>query len=165
VSQTIRAKEEGQIVDPVELLQLIKEGESDRIEFKQSMSDGDRIREAICSFANDLPNHKKPGYVFVGVADKGEIVGLADPKRALHTLADYKDSGNILPVPRMITGQTEIEGKAIVFAQVFSPSIESSNRQQRTPERYVSLGCWSKLGGNQQSSSAFGRLSIGSLGG
>jgi len=118
-------------VDPVELLQLIKEGESDRIEFKQSMSDGDRIREAICSFANDLPNHKKPGYVLVGIADKGEIVGLADPKRALHTLADYKDSGNILPVPRMITGQIEIEGKAIVFAQVFpsdSPPVRFDGR-------------------------------------
>ncbi len=63
-------------MDAAELQKLIKDGESDRIELKQSMSDGDKIREAICSFANDLPNHKRPGYVLIGVADKGQIVGV-----------------------------------------------------------------------------------------
>lgn len=115
----IRPEGEEPIVDAAELLKLIKNGESDLVELKQSMSDGDKIREAICSFANDLPNHKRPGYVLIGVADKGQIVGVPDAKKALHTLADYKDSGNILPVPRMVTGQVELEGKSVVFAEVF----------------------------------------------
>ena len=45
------------------LLQIIAAGESDRVEFKESLL-GDapiRIREAICAFANDLPGHEKPG--------------------------------------------------------------------------------------------------------
>ena len=52
-----------------ELLQIIATGESDRVEFKESLSSdaATRIREAICAFANDLPHHEKPGLVFVGV--------------------------------------------------------------------------------------------------
>jgi hypothetical protein len=51
----IQSETKGPIVDAAELLNLIKNGESDLVELKQSMSDGDKIREAICSFANDLP--------------------------------------------------------------------------------------------------------------
>lgn len=55
-----------------ELLQIIAAGESDRVEFKESLS-GDaptRIGEAICAFANDLPDHRAPGLIFVGVTIK-----------------------------------------------------------------------------------------------
>ena len=51
-----------------ELLQIIRDGESDCVEFKESLS-GDaptRIREAICAFANDLPNHGKARSGFCG---------------------------------------------------------------------------------------------------
>ena len=51
-----------------ELLEIISDIESDRIEFKESLT-GDsptRIREAICSFANDLPRHEKPGVCLRG---------------------------------------------------------------------------------------------------
>ena len=61
-----------------ELLQIIRDGESDCVEFKESLT-GDaptRIREAICAFANDLPNHEKPGLVFVGVKDDRTIGNL-----------------------------------------------------------------------------------------
>ena len=37
-----------------ELLQLLTAGESDRVERKASLADGDKIRQAICAFANDL---------------------------------------------------------------------------------------------------------------
>ena len=65
-----------------ELLQIIATGESDRVEFKESLSrDAARIREAICAFANDLAGHEKPGFVFVGVADDGTIgnIEVTDP--------------------------------------------------------------------------------------
>jgi ATP-dependent DNA helicase RecG len=54
-----------------ELLELLVNLESDRVERKSSGSDSDKIREAICAFANDLPNHRRPGVVFVGVDDAG----------------------------------------------------------------------------------------------
>ena len=63
-----------QFTDKV-LLQVIAAGESDRVEFKETLS-GDattRIREAICAFANDLPGYDSPGLVLVGVKDDGTI--------------------------------------------------------------------------------------------
>ena len=58
-----------------ELLQIIETGESDAVEFKESLSGSasERIREAICAFANDLPDHRNPGLVLVGVKDDTTI--------------------------------------------------------------------------------------------
>jgi len=45
-------------VDDRELEDLLTELESDRVERKESLANPVRIREAICAFANDLPNHR-----------------------------------------------------------------------------------------------------------
>lgn len=62
-----------------ELLRLIDHGESDRVEFKATLS-GDTanaIREAICAFANDLPAYGTTGSAFIGVRDPDRaIVGV-----------------------------------------------------------------------------------------
>lgn len=50
--------------------------ESDRVERKASAADRDRIREAICAFANNLPDHRRPGVLFVGVNDDGTCANL-----------------------------------------------------------------------------------------
>ncbi len=59
-----------------ELENILNGGESDRVEFTESLGDLDKIREAICAFANDLPNHGKPGLVFIGVKDDGNCAHL-----------------------------------------------------------------------------------------
>ena len=58
-------------MNDAELAALITGPESERVERKQSMSDGEKIREAICAFANDLPASGFPGVVAVGVDDAG----------------------------------------------------------------------------------------------
>ena len=63
------------MLDDHELNVLIAGGESDRIEFTASARDLDKIREAICAFANDLPNHGVPGFVFIGLNDDGTCSG------------------------------------------------------------------------------------------
>lgn len=40
-----------------ELQSLMRDLESDRVERKASLSDFERICEAACEFANDLPGH------------------------------------------------------------------------------------------------------------
>ena len=48
--------------------------ESDLVERKESLR-GDtpvEIRQAVCAFANDLPDHRRPGVVFVGARDDGQ---------------------------------------------------------------------------------------------
>ncbi len=103
-----------------QLLQIIAKGESDRVEFKESLS-GDapkRIREAICAFANDLPNHRQPGYVLVGVNDNRGITGVEVTDNMLRQLADMKFDGNIIPLPSMTVHRRVLEGKEIALITV-----------------------------------------------
>ena len=121
--------------DPTDqqLLQLIAEGESERVEFKESLA-GDaprRIREAICAFANDLPDTQQPGCVIVGVDDRGNPTGLAVDDEMLRRLADMKTSGHILPPPSMTVAGRELKGKkvAVITVQVSdSPPVRCEGR-------------------------------------
>ena len=64
-----------------ELEALLNDLESDRAERKETFG-GDapeKVRQAICAFANDLPNHAAPGVVFIGARD--DAVGQRRPHR------------------------------------------------------------------------------------
>ena len=103
-----------------ELLQIIEVDESDRVEFKESLS-GDapkKIREAICAFANDLPRHEKPGFVFVGVRKDKTIVGLSVTDELLLQLANMKTDGNIVPPPSLTVEKCVLEEKEVAIIKV-----------------------------------------------
>ena len=98
-------------MDDIELARLLRAMESDRVERKASMStDKEKISEAICAFANDLPNHRQPGVVFVGVHDDGRCAHLPIDDRLLLTLGDLKSNGNILPFPSLIVQKRVVDG-------------------------------------------------------
>jgi ATP-dependent DNA helicase RecG len=97
---------------------LLADMESDRVERKASLSDPERIREAICAFANDLPNHRAPGYLFLGVDDRGQPTGLPITDQLLTTVADMRSDGNILPPPVMSVGQALLKGAPVVVVEV-----------------------------------------------
>lgn len=103
-----------------ELLQIIEAGETDRAEFKESLSGGaaESIREAICAFANDLPHHQQPGFVFVGVNDNKTIVGLPVTDQLLRQLADMKTDGNIVPPPSLNVEKRVLQDKEIAVITV-----------------------------------------------
>ena len=105
-----------------ELILLLQDVESDRVEFKESLL-GDnptKVREAICSFANDLPDYRKPGVVFVGVQDDGTVVGLqvTDTDRLLQQLGDMKTDGNILPPPSLTVEKRTLFGREVAIVTV-----------------------------------------------
>ena len=102
----------------LELELLMLDTESDRVERKASLSDPDRIREAICAFANDLPDHRKPGVVFMGVNDDGSCANLTIDEKRLITLADMRSDGNILPMPSMTVQKRTIRGCELVVVMV-----------------------------------------------
>ncbi|MCA9961597.1 MAG: putative DNA binding domain-containing protein [Anaerolineales bacterium] len=105
-----------------ELLLLFNDLESDRVERKESWnSSKEKIREAICAFANDLPNYKLPGVIFVGVKDNGECAGLTITDELLTSIAQCKDDGNIVPFPTMVVQKHVINGCNIV-AIIVEPS-------------------------------------------
>ncbi len=86
-----------------ELEKLLCDTESDRVERKGYFK-GDtpkRARQAVCAFANDLPNHKKAGILFVGANDDGSPSKIPVTDELLRSLADMKTDGNILPLPAL----------------------------------------------------------------
>ena len=58
-----------------------------------------KARQAVCAFANDLPNHNESGVLFLGAKDNGKPSGLQVTDQLLLSLADIKTDGNILPLP------------------------------------------------------------------
>ncbi|ARV59899.1 transcriptional regulator [Nostocales cyanobacterium HT-58-2] len=91
-----------------ELEVLLSDLESDRVERKASISDKGKLCEAICAFANDLPNHQKPGVLFIGVNDNGSCANLHIDDKLLLTLSSLRSDGNILPFPSMIVQKRTI---------------------------------------------------------
>jgi ATP-dependent DNA helicase RecG len=104
-----------------ELERLLADVESDRSERKQSLADGDRIREAICAFANDLPNHAAPGVLYIGAKDDGSCAGLAVTDALLLTLAGMRSDGNIVPFPSM-TVQKKVLNRCEMAVVTVEPS-------------------------------------------
>lgn len=103
-----------------ELLGIIKAGESDAVVFKESLSGSapDRIREAICAFANDLRDSGKAGVVIVGVKDDTTIGTTPITDELLRRLADMKTDGNIVPPPSLTVEKRILQGKEIAVIKV-----------------------------------------------
>ncbi|GIH68419.1 AlbA family DNA-binding domain-containing protein [Sphaerimonospora thailandensis] len=82
-----------------ELGRLLVDVESDLVERKESLTDKEKICEAVCAFANDLPDYQKAGVIFIGATDDGRPKGLPITDQLLQTLGAIRSDGNILPSP------------------------------------------------------------------
>jgi len=103
-----------------ELEAMLADLESDLVERKESFR-GDSAasaREAACAFANDLPNHQRPGVLFVGATDDGRPSGLPITDELLRQLADIKTDGNILPPPTILVSKRTLMGAEIAVVLV-----------------------------------------------
>lgn len=104
-----------------ELIALITDLESDRAERKETWA-GDAPEkgpQAVCAFANDLPNHQRPGVLFVGVDDRGNPKNITITDQLLLTLADLKSNGNILPPPTMTVEKRVLKGAEMAVVTVW----------------------------------------------
>lgn len=61
------------MITPQEVKTLLSELESDRIERTISTSNTNKFGQAICAFANDLPQHNRPRYLIIGADDKTDV--------------------------------------------------------------------------------------------
>ena len=93
-----------------ELEGLLDDLESDRAERTESTTEGDKFRQAVCAFANDLPDHRQVGVLFVGVNDRGEPTGLTITDQLLQNLASMRGDGNILPFPSLDVQKRSLKG-------------------------------------------------------
>lgn len=99
---------------------MLADLESELVERKESLQ-GDnprKIRQAVCAFANDLPDHQCPGVVFVGASDAGAPTGLAITDELLLQLADVKTDGNILPPPTLTVDRRVLLGTPVAVVTV-----------------------------------------------
>jgi ATP-dependent DNA helicase RecG len=104
-----------------ELEALLDDLETDRVERKESWAGDtpDKGCQAICAFANDLPNHQRPGVLFVGAQDSGSPSGITITDHLLLTLADIKSNGNILPPPTMTVEKRSLKGANMAVVTVW----------------------------------------------
>lgn len=105
-----------------ELIALLADLESDRVERKESATNSDRLSEAICAFANDMPGYGEPGVLFIGVSDNGAVLGRPVTDELLRHLADRRDQGTILAPPTMTVRKSRVDGGEVVVVEVW-PSV------------------------------------------
>ncbi len=103
-----------------ELEDLLADIESDRAERKLAWAGDapDKARQAVCAFANDLPNHQKPGVLFIGANDDGSPSHIEITDRLLQTLADVRSDGNTLPPPTLMVEKRSLRGADMAVVTV-----------------------------------------------
>lgn len=116
-----------------ELENLLDDLESDRTERKSAWA-GDapeKVRQAICAFANDLPNHQQPGIAFIGAKDDGSPSSIEVTDQLLLTLSDIKADGKIVPPPTMTVAKRSLKGADMAVITVWpadAPPVRHSGR-------------------------------------
>ncbi|MDY0141573.1 MAG: putative DNA binding domain-containing protein, partial [Bacteroidales bacterium] len=120
-----------------QILKLLSDLESDRVERTISTHNTDKFCEAVCAFANDIANHNKPGYLIIGARDNGELSGLKVTDELLLNLASIRSDGNVLPQPALTVQKYSFDGGDLAVVEV-QPSV-------LTPLRYKGK-IWIRIG-------------------
>ena len=101
-----------------EVRALLSDIESDRVERTISKDNTDKFCQAVCAFANDYPNHRRPGYLVIGAHDDGRLAGLSVSDELLRNLAGIRADGNVLPSPAMTVEKYSLEGGDVAVVEV-----------------------------------------------
>ncbi|MBI5437710.1 MAG: putative DNA binding domain-containing protein [Nitrosomonadales bacterium] len=105
-----------------QLKEMLSAIEADNIERTVSVSNTDKFGEAICAFSNDMPNHRGPGYLLIGVRDDGTLSGLTVTDELLKNLGGIRSDGNVLPQPQTNVAKFSLDGGGVAVVEVY-PSI------------------------------------------
>ncbi|GLU41665.1 RNA-binding domain-containing protein [Pseudomonas sp. NBRC 100443] len=117
--------------------ELLLDVESDRTERTISTTNKDKFCEAICSFANDFPNHRESGYLFIGAKDDGTLNGQIITDEILRNLGGIRSEGNILPQPAMTVSKYSYEGGEVAVVEVHPSDLPPVRYKGRT---YIRVG-------------------------
>ena len=120
-----------------ELIHCLSDLESDRIERTTSVKDTDKFCEAICAFANDLPNHRKPGYLLIGVKDNGSLADLTVTDALLKNLGGIRSDGNVLPQPFISVAKFSLDDGDVAVVEVFPSDLPPVRYKGRV---YIRVG-------------------------
>lgn len=90
--------------------ELIAEGESTTVEFKQRLPPDSILARTLVAFANT-----NGGIILIGISDKGEIIGLTKKEASVTITRIQRISTNLLNA-NINTGITNIDGRIVVYA-------------------------------------------------
>jgi ATP-dependent DNA helicase RecG len=99
-------------------LESLATQEGNRVEFKESLSDRDRIKRAICAFANDLADLRQPGIILVGLRGDGSCAHLSISEEMERTAAAFRSDGSLLPMPSMLVSRRTVRGCDVLAIEV-----------------------------------------------
>ncbi len=120
-----------------QLQRLLLDLESDRTERTVSVDKIDKFCEAICAFANDLPNHRQPGYLLIGVKNNGMLAGLTVTDELLTNLGGIRSDGNVLPQPLMSVARFSLDGGDVAVVEVYPSDLPPVRYRGRV---YIRVG-------------------------
>lgn len=121
----------------VQLSNLLSDLEADYVERTVSEDNTDKFCQAICAFANDLPNHRRPGYLLIGVKDNGYLSGLVVTDKLLKDLGGIRSDGNVLPQPLMNVAKFSLDGGDVAVVEVHPSDIPPVRYKGRV---YIRVG-------------------------
>ncbi len=97
------------MITETELLALLADLESFRVERTVSTRDTAKFSEAVCAFANDMHGSRLPGFLLIGADDQtGLPCGLAVTDELLRNLSGLTADGNILPPPAITVSRCQL---------------------------------------------------------
>lgn len=99
-------------------LEALAREESDRCEFKESLADRDRIKRAICAFANDLADQRAPSVIVVGLRKDGGCCGLEITEELLKLAADFRSDGSLLPMPSLAPRRARVRDCDVLVIEI-----------------------------------------------
>lgn len=115
----INRKNNGKIMITIDQIRaMLLDIENDRVERTTSTTNTDKFGQAICAFANDLPDHRMPGYLFLGIMDDGTVQGVDVTDELLKNVAAIRTDGNIQPQPSMVVEKVSLPEGDIVMVEV-----------------------------------------------
>ncbi len=107
------------MITEAQLKDILSDLEADDIERTTSTTDMDKFCQAICAFANDLSDHRRPGYLLIGVHDNGTLSGLKVTDKLLRNLGGIRSDGNVLPQPLMNVSGFALNGGDVAVVEVY----------------------------------------------
>ena len=106
------------MIEKNEIQKMLLDLENDWVERTVSTTNTDKFGQAICAFANDLPNHGKPGYLILGADDDGNVQPINITDDLLKNLSAIRTDGNIQPQPSMTVEKVVLANGAVVVIEV-----------------------------------------------
>lgn len=120
-----------------QLRKLLCDMEADNIERTTTTSNMDKFAQAICAFANDLPNHRTPGYLLIGVYDDGTPSGLTVTDELLKAFGGIRSDGNVLPQPVLTVTKYVLESGDVAVVEVMPSDLPPVRYKGRV---YIRVG-------------------------